>query len=82
LKGGNRLPWLAAPENYAALDGVHWGLHIYGLARAELVAVAQVRGFRVSVFETGAAAYVSSFQDHEPSPFMSVKIWAVMGLWL
>ncbi|MGJ0620474.1 MAG: FAD-dependent monooxygenase [Methylocystis sp.] len=56
LKGGDRLPWLPSPDNYAALDGLHWGLHIYGRARPELVAAAEARRFKISVFETGAAA--------------------------
>lgn len=57
VKGGDRLPWLAAPDNYAALDGLHWRLHVYGRARVELVAAAEALRFKVLVFETGAAAF-------------------------
>lgn len=61
VRGGDRLPWLADANNYAALDGVQWRLQIYGHARAELCAAAESLSIKTSIFDADAAATAVGF---------------------
>jgi 2-polyprenyl-6-methoxyphenol hydroxylase-like FAD-dependent oxidoreductase len=61
VRGGDRLPWLPDADNYAALDGVHWRLQIYGHARRELCAAAEALSIQTSIFEADAAATAAGF---------------------
>jgi 2-polyprenyl-6-methoxyphenol hydroxylase-like FAD-dependent oxidoreductase len=61
VRAGDRLPWLAQADNYAALDGVHWRLQIYGHARPELCAAAKAQSIDASIFEIDAATTAAGF---------------------
>jgi 2-polyprenyl-6-methoxyphenol hydroxylase-like FAD-dependent oxidoreductase len=61
VRGGDRLPWLAQAGNYAALDGVHWRLQIYGHARPDLCAAAKSHGIETSIFEVDAATAAAGY---------------------
>jgi 2-polyprenyl-6-methoxyphenol hydroxylase-like FAD-dependent oxidoreductase len=53
VHGGDRLPWapIEGMDNFAALSAMTWQVHVYGTARAELVAWCAERGVPLHVFD-------------------------------
>jgi 2-polyprenyl-6-methoxyphenol hydroxylase-like FAD-dependent oxidoreductase len=55
VHGGDRLPWVeldrGATDNYAALDGREWGVHVYGTPAVGLADACAERGVPLHVFE-------------------------------
>ena len=56
IHGGDRLPWIAAADNFAPLASLDWQIHVYGEASAALRAVADTGGVPLQVFAWGADA--------------------------
>ena len=38
VRGGDRLPWVAEPDNFAPLQAMAWQLHVYGVLQLDMVA--------------------------------------------
>ncbi len=38
VRGGDRLPWVAEPDNFAPLQAMAWQLHVYGVLQPDMVA--------------------------------------------
>lgn len=58
IEGGDRLPWVTAPEtgNFPALRSLDWQLHVYGEASAGLQLAAQRLGLATRVYPWSEAA--------------------------
>ncbi|HXV00731.1 MAG TPA: FAD-dependent monooxygenase [Caulobacteraceae bacterium] len=56
LKAGDRLPWVAEADNFAALRTLAWQGHVYGEASAPLKAACAAAGVALSTFPWSAAA--------------------------
>ena len=54
VRGGDRLPWVGAAgsgaDNFAALAGMNWQMHVYGAAAPELQALADSRKIPLHAF--------------------------------
>ncbi|RAK51423.1 FAD-dependent monooxygenase [Phenylobacterium deserti] len=55
VKGGDRLPWVRAANNYGPLRQIGWQAHVYGKASAELADTCARLGVRLHVFPWQAA---------------------------
>jgi hypothetical protein len=56
VHGGDRLPWVCQPDNFAPLQSLDWQVHVYGHATAELGLVCSARGLALHVFPWGEPA--------------------------
>jgi 2-polyprenyl-6-methoxyphenol hydroxylase-like FAD-dependent oxidoreductase len=56
VHGGDRLPWIAASDNFAPLVSLDWQIHVYGQAGAGLRASADLHGVPLHVFAWGPDA--------------------------
>jgi hypothetical protein len=63
LRGGDRLPYLAAGDgdNYAPLASLDWQLHVFGKAKRSLLKSMAMRGVPVHEFEWSEAARKAGF---------------------
>jgi 2-polyprenyl-6-methoxyphenol hydroxylase-like FAD-dependent oxidoreductase len=52
VRGGDRLPWVAGDgnDNFGAFPNVTWQVHLYGTARADLIAWCAARAVPLQVF--------------------------------
>jgi len=44
VRGGDRLPWIEANDNFAPLSSLAWQVHVYGAPAPEIEAVCRGRG--------------------------------------
>jgi 2-polyprenyl-6-methoxyphenol hydroxylase-like FAD-dependent oxidoreductase len=51
VHGGDRLPWVKAPDNYGSLSQLSWQVHVYGSASPELTQWCKTRDLPLHVFE-------------------------------
>ncbi|KPF60099.1 monooxygenase [alpha proteobacterium AAP81b] len=56
IAGGDRLPWLAQPDNYAPLRSLAWQLHVHGDVDPRLVATASRLGVALHCWRWSEAA--------------------------
>ena len=61
LHGGDRLPWISDPDNFAPLRSLDWQMHVYGSANRKLIASCESRGIPVHVFPANDFARDASF---------------------
>lgn len=61
VEGGDRLPWLAEPDNFAPLRSLDWQVHVYGEARPELRGVAEELEVPVHAYQWAKAAAEAGF---------------------
>jgi hypothetical protein len=50
VAGGDRLPWVAAADNFAPLSRMEWQVHVYGDADAALAETCRTRELALHVF--------------------------------
>jgi 2-polyprenyl-6-methoxyphenol hydroxylase-like FAD-dependent oxidoreductase len=50
IKGGDRLPWVAAADNFAPLASLDWQAHMYGDAAPEIAAACARHGLALHAF--------------------------------
>jgi 2-polyprenyl-6-methoxyphenol hydroxylase-like FAD-dependent oxidoreductase len=66
VHGGDRVPWVAAPQNevdnFAPLTSLDWQVHVYGDASAEMQAACEARKMPLHVFAWHPAMGRSGFQ--------------------
>ena len=62
MQGGDRLPWVRGADNHAALAAIAWQVHVYGVARADLVAWCEVQGMALHRFDFGASQAEAGLQ--------------------
>jgi 2-polyprenyl-6-methoxyphenol hydroxylase-like FAD-dependent oxidoreductase len=62
VHGGDRLPWVAPSDNYAALSSLTWQVHVYGTAGDELVARLSARNIPLHVYPWGAEAAAAGLE--------------------
>lgn len=55
VRAGDRLPFVAAIDNHASLEGAAWRLHVYGRLSDDLLAAAWEANLPVDRFEAGEA---------------------------
>jgi 2-polyprenyl-6-methoxyphenol hydroxylase-like FAD-dependent oxidoreductase len=55
VRGGDRLPWVQAADNFAPLASLTWQVHVYGAASAEVAAACRQGGLALHVFPWRAA---------------------------
>src|SRR6185436_8433594 len=55
VRGGDRLPWVEAADNFAPLETLAWQVHVYGEATPEIAAVCRDRRLALHVFPWQAA---------------------------
>lgn len=56
VRAGDRMPWIAAPDNFAGLAPPDWRLQVYGAVAPDLAAAAAARGLDLQAFSFDAAA--------------------------
>ncbi|MCA1829074.1 MAG: FAD-dependent oxidoreductase [Myxococcales bacterium] len=56
IQGGDRLPWVADPDNFERLESLEWQVHCYGAAARELAETCTARGLPLHVFPWKAGA--------------------------
>jgi len=61
LHGGDRLPWIADPDNFAPLQSLDWQVHVYGSASRKLIASCESRALPLHVFPANEFARDASF---------------------
>ena len=62
IHGGDRLPWLAESDNFAALSSLDWQLHVAGEPSIELRRLAKARGIALHSFPFDAGASRAGFE--------------------
>ena len=62
VEAGDRMPWVAEPDNFAPLDGRGWRLQVHGAVRPPLAAEAAARGLPVDAFPWGDAARAAGLE--------------------
>ncbi len=55
VRGGDRLPWVRAADNYGPLAEIAWQVHVYGDAPGELAAWCTSQGIALHQFSFGPA---------------------------
>ncbi|MCI0545728.1 MAG: FAD-dependent monooxygenase [Candidatus Rokubacteria bacterium] len=50
MRGGDRLPWVEAVDNFAPLASLSWQVHVYGEPTAEIAATCRARGLALHAF--------------------------------
>ena len=53
VRGGDRLPWVRAADNYGSLREIAWQVHVYGMAGNALVAWCGSQGITLHHFDFG-----------------------------
>ncbi|WP_245442747.1 FAD-dependent monooxygenase [Methylobacterium terrae] len=61
VQGGDRLPYLAEPDNFAPLASLRWQLHVHGAAGPDLSAEAGRAGLPLHAFPWSEAAREAGF---------------------
>jgi len=61
VRGGDRLPWVGAADNFAPLASIDWQVHVYGIAGAGLPAACEKRSVPLHVFSWSAEAGKAGF---------------------
>ena len=51
VRGGDRLPWVEAADNFAPLDALVWQVHVYGAAAPEIEAACRACDLALHVFD-------------------------------
>ncbi len=54
VHAGDRLPWVAGQDNFAALDSLDWQVHVYGEAPGEIRSLCETRRIPLHVFAWNA----------------------------
>jgi 2-polyprenyl-6-methoxyphenol hydroxylase-like FAD-dependent oxidoreductase len=56
VQGGDRLPFVAEPDNFAPLATLAWQIHVYGMPRPDLAAAAGRAGLALHAFPSSEPA--------------------------
>jgi hypothetical protein len=61
VRGGDRLPWVGACDNFASLRSLDWQIHVYGSPSAGVATLCERTGVALHVFAWSDAARAAGF---------------------
>lgn len=62
VRGGDRLPWIAEPDNYEPLTSMDWHIHVYGSVGEQMRAAADRHGLRLHEMPYSEGARDAGFE--------------------